>query len=207
MVRKRVYSRALVTGLAIIVAGAALAICSAPVFTFTRDDVRLVPKSEIIMNSSFNLHQLQDKVVQFQAAIGQELNISVMSDGIFNFSIANFTDPSHISHPDQPDVTYLSIDNTTYVNTTWSPTIRVAQPRSYYLIFLARNASSDSPVHVVANVTKTWTDVQTYGVPYQKALIDSSFAYVGLGIFIFGIVVSSVALHLQHKPRRHTRTS
>jgi hypothetical protein len=207
MVRKRVYSRALVTGLAIIVAGAALAICSAPVFTFTRDDVRLVPKSEIIMNSSFNLHQLQDKVVQFQASIGQELDISVLSDGVFNFSIANFTDPSHISHPDQPDVTYLSIDNTTYVNTTWSPTIRVAQPRSYYLIFLARNASSDSPVHVVANVTKTWTDVQTYGVPYQKALIDSTFAYVGLGIFIFGIVVSSVALHLQHKPRRHTRTS
>jgi hypothetical protein len=207
MVRKRVYSRALVTGLAIIVAGAALAICSAPVFTFTRDEVRLVPRSEIIMNYSFNLHQLQDKIVQFQASIGQELDIFVMSDGIFNFSIANFTDPSHIAEPDQPDVTYLSMNNTSYVNTTWSPTIRLAQPRIYYLIFLARNASSDSPVHVLANVTKTWTDVQTYGVPYQKALIDSSFAYVGLGIFLFGAAISYVALHRQHKPRRHIRTS
>jgi hypothetical protein len=200
MVRKKVHSRAMKAGLVLIVVGAVLALCSTPVFTFVRDEMREVPKSEIIMDYSFDIHQLQDKMVQVQLSIGQKLDILATGNGNFNFSIANFTDPTHVIQPDQPDLIYLSLDNTTSVNTTWSPTVRSAQPGSYYLIFLARNASPDFPVHIAANVTKTWTDIQTYVVSYRKSLIDSSFAYIGLGIAIFGAAIFLATLYRRHRP-------
>jgi hypothetical protein len=191
MVRKKARSYLIIAGLLLIVVGAALALCSRPVFTMMRDEVHEVPRSEIIMNYSFNVNQSQDELVKFQMNIGQKLDILATGSADFNFSIANFTDPSHLAQPDQPDVTYLSMENITYVNTTWSPTVRSAQLGSYYLIFLARNASSDSPVQIMANATKTWTDIQTQGKPYLAALIDSNFAYVGLGIAVFGAILSA----------------
>jgi hypothetical protein len=186
MIRKKVRLYAIAISIMVIVVGAALALCSRPVFTLMRDEVREVPRSEIIMDYSFNIHQSQDKLVQFTISIGQKLEVHVVGSGIFNFSIANFTDPSSLIQPDQPDVVYLSLENTTSVDTVWSPIIRSAQPGSYYLIFLARNASVDYPVSIMANVTKTWTDIQTYGVPYLGSILDSGWAYVGLGILILG---------------------
>ncbi|MGA3191849.1 MAG: hypothetical protein ABSD73_04955 [Candidatus Bathyarchaeia archaeon] len=203
MVRKKVRSQAFLAGLTLIFVGAALAICSRPVFTFARDEIQQVPKSQIVMDNSFEIHESQDKMVQFQISIGQKLNILAAGDGNFNFSIANFTDSTHVIQPDQPDVTYLSLEDTNSVNTTWSPTVRLAQPGSYYLIFLARNASSDSPVQIMANVTKAWTEIQTYGVPYQAALIGSNFAYVGLGTAVFGAIVSAF-FYPQHRPRKRS---
>jgi hypothetical protein len=200
MVLKKIRRKAILAGLMLILVGAALAICSRPVFTFARDEYRQVPKSQVIIDYSFEIHESQDKLVQVQMIIGQNLSILATGDGNFNFSIANFTDPTQAIQPDQPDVTYLSLEDTNFVNTTWRPTVRAAQPGSYYLIFLARNASSDSPVHIVANVTKAWTEVQTYGVPYQAALIDSNFAYVGLGTAVFGAIVSAFFY-----PRRRLR--
>jgi len=175
----------------LILVGAALAICSRAVFTFMRDEMQEVPKSQVIMDYSFDVHQSQDKLVQVQMTIGQKLNILAEGNGNFNFSIANFTDPTSSIQPDHPDVTYLSLDDTNVVNTTWSPTVRIAQPGMYYLIFLARNASIDSPVQIMANVTKTWTEIQTYEVPYQAALMNSNLAYVGLGTAVFGAIVSA----------------
>lgn len=203
MVRKKVRSRAFLAGLMLVLVGAALAICSRPVFTFARDEIREVPKSQIIMDYSFEIHESQDKMVQFQISIGQKLNILAAGNGNFNFSIANFTDPTHAIQPDQPDVTYLSLEDTNSVNTTWSPTVRLAQPGSYYLIFLARNASSDSPVQIMANVTRAWTEIQTYGVPYQAALINSNFAYVGLGTAVFGAIVSAF-FYPRQRPRKRS---
>jgi len=186
----------------LVVVGAVLALCSTPVFPFVRDEMREVPKSEIVMGYSFDIHQLQDKVAQVQLSIGQKLDILAAGNGNFNFSIANFTDSPHVIQPDKLDLIYLSLDNTSSVNITWSPTLRLAQPGSYYLIFLARNASPDFPVHIAANVTKTWTDIQTYEVSYRKSLIDSSFAYLGLGIAIFGAAISLATLYRRHRPEK-----
>jgi hypothetical protein len=198
MVRKKTRSYIITAGFVLIVVGAALALCSRPVFTLTRDEVQQVPMSEIIMNYSFNIHQSLDKLVPFQMNIGQNLTIFASGSGNFNFSIANFTDPSHLSQPDQPDVIYQSLDNITNINTTWSSVVRSAQPGSYYLVFLARNASADSPVRITANVTKNWTEVQSYQVPYQDALIDSKFAYLGLGILTVGGAISVIAFFSRH---------
>jgi hypothetical protein len=187
----------------LILVGAALAICSRPVFTFMRGESQEVPKSQIVMDYSFEIHQSQDKLVQVQMTIGQNLSILAKGNGHFNFSLANFTDPTHAIQPDQPDVTYLSLEGTNFVNTTWRPTIRSAQLGSYYLIFLARNASSDFPVQIVANVTETWIEIQTYGVPYQAALLDSNFAYVGLGTAVFGAILSAFS-YLRRRPKRRS---
>lgn len=191
-------------GLVLFITGAVVAISSRPVFTFMRDEVREVPGSEIIMEYSFEIHQSQDKLVKVQISIGQKLHVFAVGTADFNFSIANFTDPSHVSQPDQPDVVYLSLDNVTIANTTWSPVLRLAQPGSYYLVFLARNASADSPVQITANVTKTWTEVQPYQVPYQNALIDSNFAYLGLGILTVGGAISVIAFFSRHGNRRRS---
>jgi hypothetical protein len=80
--------------------------------------------------------------------------------------------------------------------------VRLGQPGSYYLVFLARNASADSPVQIAANVTKTWTEVQPSQVPYQNALIDPNFVYLGLGILIVGGAISMVAFFSRHGRRR-----
>ena len=205
MFNKKPRSIIIAVGIMLFIAGAAVAISSRPVFTFMRDEVREIPRSEIILNSTFEIHQSQDKLVEFQMSIGQNLTILAAATADFNFSIANFTDPSHLAQPDQPDVVYLSMDNITTADTTWSPIIRSAQPGSYYLIFLARNASADSPVQITANVTKTWTEVQSYQVPYQKALIDSNFVYLGLGILALGGAISVGTFSSRHGHRRRMR--
>jgi hypothetical protein len=181
--------KARAAGLLLVAIGAALAICSLPVFSFTRDELHQVQGSEIIMDYSFNIDQSQDKMVQVQLSTGQELNILATGSGSFNFSIVNFTSPSQVIQPDQPDQIYLSLDNTSFVNTTWSSTTRSTQLGNYYLVFLARNTSSDYPMQINANVTKKWTDIQIVGVPYRARLIDSGFVYLGLGMTTFGLVV------------------
>jgi hypothetical protein len=201
MVRRKVRSYLIIAGLVLIVVGATLALCSRPVFTMTRYEAQEVTRSETIMNYTFNVNQLQDKLVPFQMNIGQKLDIFAAGNTDFNFSIAKFTDPSHIAQPDQPDVTYLSMENITSVNTTWNTTVRSSQPGSYYLIFLARNASPDFPVEIMANVTKTWTDIQTYGVPYQTSLIDSNLGYIGLGTAFSGAVISLAGWYARRRPR------
>jgi hypothetical protein len=190
MVRKKTRSYIISSGFMLIVVGAALALCSRPIFTLTRDEVQEVPRSEIIMNYSFNIDQSQNKTVPFQMSIRQNLTISASGSGNFNFSIANFTDPSHLAQPDQPDVVYLPLENITSINTTWSPVTRSAQPGSYYLVFLALNASIDSPVLIDANVTKTWTEIDTIGVPYRGSALDSNFAYIGLVVVLLGGAIS-----------------
>ena len=205
MVRQKIRSYIITAGFVLIVVGAALALCSRPVFTFVRDEAQQVPKSQIIINYSFEIHQSQDKLVQVQMTIGQKLNVLATGNGNFNFSVANFTDLTHAIQPDQPDVTYLSMEDTTSVNTTWSPTVRSPQPGSYYLIFLARNTSSDLPVEIMANVTKTWTDIRTYGVPYQTSLIDPAFVYIGLGTAVSGAMISLAAWYPRQTPRSRVR--
>jgi hypothetical protein len=203
MVRKKTRSYIITAGFALIVLGATLVLCSRPVFTLTRDEIQEVPMSEIIMNYSFIIHQSQDKLVPFQMNIGQNLTIFASGSGNFNFSIANFTDPSHLAQPDQPDVVYLPLNDITTINTAWSPIVRLAQPGSYYLVFLARNASVDSPVLVDANVTKTWTEIDTIGVTYRGSVLDSNFAYIGLGIVLFGGAISIFGFRFGHTSKKH----
>jgi hypothetical protein len=209
MRNKKARSQRIVAGLFLVVMGAAMAICSMPVFSYTRDELHQVQRSEIIMNYSFNIHQSQDKMVQVQLSTGQKLNILATGSGSFNFSIVNFTSPSQVIQPDQPDQIYLSLDNTSFINTTWSPTIRSAQLGNYYLVFLARNTSSDFPLQINADVTKTWMDIQIIGVPYQNSLIDSGFVYIGLGITASGAVVLLVTLYPKRwrRYRRRARSS
>lgn len=192
-----------------VVIGAAIAICSMPVFSYTRDELHQVQRSGIIMDYSFNIHQSQDKMVQFQLSTGQRLNILARGSGGFNFSIVNFTSPGQVVQPDQPDQIYLSLDNTSFVNTTWSPSIRSAQLGNYYLLFLASNISSDFPLQINADVTKTWTDILIVGVSYQNSLIDLGFVYIGLGITASGGVVLLVTLYPKrwHRYRRRARSS
>jgi hypothetical protein len=204
ILRKKTRSYIITAGFVLIVIGAALALCSRPIFALTRDEAQEVPKSEIVMNYSFNIHQSQNKTVPFQINIGQNLTISASGSGIFNFSIANFTDPSHLAQPDQPDVVYLPLNDITTINTTWSPIVRLAQPGSYYLVFLALNASVDSPVLVDANVTKTWTEIDTIGVPYRGSVLDSNFAYIGLGLVLLGGAISLFGFRSGRPSKKHT---
>jgi hypothetical protein len=206
MRNKKARSQRIVAGLFLVVIGAAIAICSMPVFSYTRDELHQVQRSEIIMNYSFNIHQSQDKMVQVQLSTGQKLRILATGSGGFNFSIVNFTSPGQVIQPDQ---IYLSLDNTSFVNTTWSPTTRSAQLGNYYLVFLARNTSSDLPLQINADVTKTWSDIQITGVPYQNSLIESGFVYIGLGITASGAVVLLVTLYPKRwrRYRRRARSS
>jgi hypothetical protein len=171
------------------------------------EQVEQVKKSEIIMNYSFSIHQSRDKMVQTQLSTGQKLNVLAVGSGSFDFLIANFTNPGDAIQPDQPDVTYLLLNQTFAVNMTWSPPTRLPYPGSYYLIFLARNASSDSPVEVNSNVTKTWTDIHTVQVVAsdRRALLDQSFKYVGGGTAILGAVMLLFTSYLKHKPRARRR--
>jgi hypothetical protein len=194
----------IVVGLSLFVIGAILLICAQPIFSYTREELQQVPRSEAIMNYSFNVHQSQDKIVQVQLSIGQTLNILATSNDIFNFSIANFTGTDHVIQSDEPDLTYLSLDNTSSINTTWSPTSRTAQPGNYYLIFLARNASPDYPTQIYANVTKTWTDLRIIQVPAadRRPIINPNFAYLGTGIVVLGAAVLLVTIRAAKGKRR-----
>jgi hypothetical protein len=195
MPEMRARSLGIVAGLTLVLLGATLVLCSTPVFSYTREELQEVQRSEAIMNYSFDLNQSQDKMVQVQVSIGQKLIILATGSENFSFSIVNFTNTGHAIEPDHPDVTYLSLNSTALVNTTWSPQLRTAQPGNYYLMFLARQASSESPVQINANVTKIWTDLQTKSVvaPDRRPLIDPNFVYVGAGIVVFGATTLLVA--------------
>lgn len=195
--------KAMFAGLLFFLIGAILIVCTLPVFTHTRQELVQVPRSEVIIDSTFDIHQLEDKVVQFQISIGQSLNIYAAGNGNMSFSIANFTDADGAIQPDQPDIVYFSQNDTATINTTWSPQSRVPDPGKYCLVFLARNASSDSPVHVYANATKTWTDYRLKDVLAEDRipLLDQSFVYVGSAMAVFGTALFSITLSRSHRPR------
>ena len=203
MVRKIKGLKAMLAGLLIFLTGAIIIVCTLPVFTHTRQELVQVPRSEIIIDSAFDIHQLEDKVVQFQISIGQSLNIYAAGNGNMSFSIANFTDAEGAIQPDQPDIVYFSQNNTATINTIWRPQSRVPDPGKYYLVFLARNASSDLPVHVYANATKTWTDYSLKDVVAEDRvpLLDQSFVYVGSVMAVFGTALFSITLSRSHRPR------
>jgi hypothetical protein len=203
MVRKIKGLKAMLAGLLIFLTGAILIVCTLPVFTHTRQELVQVPRSEIIVDSAFDIHQLEDKVVPFQISIGQSLNIYAAGNGNMSFSIANFTDAEGAIQPDQPDIVYFSQNNTATINTIWRPQSRVPDPGKYYLVFLARNASSDLPVHVYANATKTWTDYSLKDVVVEDRvrLLDQNFVYVGSVMAVFGTALFSITLSRSHRPR------
>jgi hypothetical protein len=199
-----VRSRGIMTGLSLVLLGAFLTLCSMPLFSYTREETQQVPKSEIIMDRPFDIHRFQDKIVQIQLSIGQKLHILATGSANFNFSIAHLINTSQVT---QPDIIYLSLNHTASVNTTWSPQVRSAQPADYYLVFLARDAPYNSPVHIYPNVTKTWTEFQINSVAAtdRRPLIAPHFVYIGLGVAILGLAVSLVTLHSGHKPRNRRR--
>jgi len=203
MVRKIKGLKAMLAGLLIFLTGAILIVCTLPVFTHTRQELVQVPRSEIIVDSAFDIHQLEDKVVPFQISIGQSLNIYAAGNGNMSFSIANFTDAEGAIQPDQPDIVYFSQNNTATINTIWRPQSRVPDPGKYYLVFLTRNASSDLPVHVYANATKTWTDYSLKDVVVEDRvrLLDQNFVYVGSVMAVFGTALFSITLSRSHRPR------
>jgi len=194
-----------ITSLSLILLGSALIICTMPLFTYTRDESKLIPKSKTLIAGYFEIYQSHDKVVPVQLSVGQTLNILATSNAIFNFSIVNEPDPSNITY------TYYSLNNTTLVNMTWTHQIRSSQPGTYCLIFLAQNASSDAPVQVYANITKNWTEIELIPVvmPDRIPLINSNFGYVGLAILVIGVIYLRVNLRSQRKlkDRRQQRPS
>ena len=193
----------MLTGFLFFLIGVIIIVCTLPVFTHTRQELVQVPRSEVIIDSTFDIHQLEDKVVQFQASIGQSLNIYAASNGNISFSIANFTNANGVIQPDKPDIVYFSKNDSATINTTWSPQSRVPDPGKYYLVFLARNASSDLPVHVYANATKTWTDYHLKDVLAEDRipLLDQDFVYVGSVMAVFGTALFSITLSRSHRPR------
>ena len=183
--------------------GTVLIICTLPIFSHTRQEVELVPRSEVIINSTFNIHKLEDKMLTFQLSIGQSIVILATSNRNINCSIANFTKTDGAIQPDKPDVTYFFQNDTTTINKTWSPTNRVPEPGKYYLVFLARDALPDSPAQVHANATKTWTDIQLKDVLAEDRipLLDQNFVYVGSVMAVFGTALFSITLSRSYRPR------
>jgi hypothetical protein len=200
--KKKATSRIFV-GLFLILLGAVLVICSKPYFSYTIEKLEQIQRSETIMNYSFEIHQSQDKMVQVQMVIGQTLDISASGNKNFTFLIANYTNPENDTALDKPDVTYYVLNSTLSVNTTWSPQTRTAEPGNYCLTFLARDFPAESPVHVYADITKKWTDMNTKTVvaPDLKALIDPNYEFVGLGVFILGGIVLVHTFYQRHRPR------
>ena len=202
MTKKRATSR-IFAGLFLILLGAVLVVCSKPYFSYTIEKLEQVQRSETIMNNSFTLHKSQDKMVQVQMIIGQTLDILASGSENFTFLIANYTNPENATALDEPDVTYYALNGTLTVNTTWSPQVRTAEPGNYCLTFLARDFPAESPVHVYANITKKWEDIYTKTVvaPDLRALIDSNYAFVGLGVVILGGAVLVHTFYYRHRPR------
>lgn len=193
----------IIAGLMLCLFGTVLIICTFPIFAHTRQEVELVPRSEIIINSTFSIYQLEGKILPFQLSIGQSIIILATSNGNISCSIANFTQSDETIQPDQPDVVYFFQNDTTTINKTWSPTERVSEPGKYYLIFLARNAPQNSPVQVYANVTKTWTDIQLIDVPAEGRipLLDQNFIYAGSALVILGTALFSITFSRSRRPR------
>ncbi len=204
MANKKIRRIVIAFGLILAVVGVVIAIGSMPVFTFMKDDYRSVLKSESIANSTFEINQTQDKLIEFQLAFHQNVTILAAGTQNFNFSIANFTDPNHISNPEEPDVDYLPLRNVTLVNVTWTPELRTPETSTYYLVFLPWNASLVSSVRITANVTKSWTELQTFQTPYQDVLIDPSYVYLGMGILVSGTALLIAGFFLPHGRRRRT---
>jgi hypothetical protein len=174
--------------------GIVLMICSSPSFLETRQEVDQVKKSEVIIDYSFGIYRSQDKMVKVNLSIGQSLDILAESNQIFNFSIVNFTKTGNTTQLDQPDIIYLSFENTSTINTTWSPQTRVAEPGEYYLVFLARDALPYSPVNIYSRVTKNWTDLEFKWVPTGNRipLLDDRFLYSGAIMAVVGMITFSV---------------
>jgi hypothetical protein len=206
MTKKRATSW-IFAGLSLILAGAVLVVCSKPYFSYTIEKLEQVQRSETIMNSSFNLHTSQDKMVQVQMSIGQTLNILASGSENFTFLIANYTDPENVTALDEPDVTYYVANGTLTVNTTWGPQVRTAEPGNYYLTFLARDLPPESPVYLYANITKKWTDIdiKTVIAPDLRSLIDSNYAFIGMGVAILGGVILACTFYGKSRPRSQRR--
>jgi len=185
-----------IAGLLLLLVGAVLIICTLSIFTHTRQEVELVPRSEVIIDSTFNIHKLEDKVLTFQLSIGQSIAILATSNRNVSCSLANFTQTDDAIQPDKPDVLYFFQNDTTTINKTWSPTTRVPEPGKYYLVFLARDASPDSPAQVYANATKTWTDIQLKEVLAEDrvSLLDANYGYVGSAMAVLGIAAIRIAV-------------
>ena len=203
MILKTKGLKTMLAGLLVLLTGAILIVCTLPVFTHTRQELVQVPRSEVIIDSTFNIHQLQDNVTPFQITIGQSLNIYAAGNGNMSFLIANFTKTDGAVDPDKPDIVYFNLTDTATINTTWNPKERVADPGRYYLVFLARNVSSDSPLHVYANATKTWTDYQYKDVMAEGriSLLDQNFVYLGSAMAILGTALFSITLSRSRRPR------
>jgi hypothetical protein len=183
--------------------GTVLIICTFPVFSHTRQEVELVPRSEVIINGTFTIYQLEDKILPFQLSIGQSIIILATSNGNMSCSIVNFTQTGDAIQPDKPDWIYFFQNDTTSLNKTWSPTTRLPDPGKYYLVFLARDAPPDSPVQVYANATRTWTDIQFKEVPAEDRirLLDQNFVYIGSVMIVLGTVLFSITYSRSRMPR------
>jgi hypothetical protein len=199
MAKRKVTSQMLVA-LFLILSGIVVVICSRPIFSYTTEKLEQTQRSENILNNTFNLHQFQDKMVKVQMAIGQTLEILATSNENFTFLIANYTNPENTTALNEPDIVYYISNGTLFVNTTWSPQVRTAEPGSYCLTFLARDFPPDSPVYVYANVTEEWTDIYTRTVvaPDGRSLVDSNYAYVGLGLVAVGGIILIHAYYRRH---------
>jgi hypothetical protein len=208
MAKKRATSR-IFAGIFLILLGAVLVVCSGPYFNYTIEKLEEVQRSETILDYSFDLHKSQDKMVQVQMSIGQTLDMLASGSQNFTFLVANYTNPENVTALDEPDVTYYLVNGTLTVNATWSPQVRTAEPGKYYITFLARDFPPESPVHVYANITKEWKELQTKTVaaPDLKALIDSNYAFVGLGVAILGGVILAYTFYNKPGPRSQQRGS
>lgn len=191
----------IIAGLMLCLFGTVIIICTFPIFGHTRQEVELVPRSEVIINSTFSIYQLEGKIVPFQLSIGQSIIILATSNGNISCSIANFTQGDAIQ-PDEPHVVYFFQNDTTTINKTWNPTIRSPEPGKYFLVFLAPNALQNSPVQVHANATKTWTDIQLKEVPAEDRipLLDQNFIYVGSAMIILGTALFSITFSRSRRP-------
>jgi hypothetical protein len=198
----------IIAGFLLFLSGIALILCTFPVFGHTRQEVLLVPMSESIINSTFNLDEFEDKAVTFMLGVGENITILATSSGNISCSIANFTETDDAIQLDKPDVIYFFQNDTTIINKTWTPTTR-SESGKYYLIFLARDAPQTSPVQVHANATKTWTDIQLIDVPAEDrvSLLDQNYIYVGSVMVILGTLVVSVSFSRSRAPRSHASKS
>ena len=208
MVRAMKGSRSMFSGFLLFLVGMILIVCTFPIFSHTKQEVELVPRSEIIIDSTFNINQSENKTVPFQLSIGQKIGISAMGNKNISCSIVNFTKTDGVVQPDQPDVIYFFQNDTTTINETWSPQTRLPEPGKYYLVFLALDAPPDSPVQVYANATKTWTDVQLKEVPAEDRipLLDQNFVYVGSAMVVLGTALFSITFSRSRRPRSRMTT-
>ena len=197
----------MVAGLLFFLIGAILIVCTLPVFSHTRQEIVQIPRSEVVADSTFGIHQLEDKTVEFNISIGQSLHVYAVANRNVSFSIVNFTSTNGVIQPDQPGFVYFSQNETETVNTTWSPQSRVPYPGKYCLVFMARDAPPDSPVRVYANATKTWTDIQLKEVVAEDrvSMLDQNYGYLGLAMVVLGMTAIRIAVIRNRRSKRQKR--